>query len=198
MGELCASSNSEYRVAVTKSPINVTSYASKLDASSVLLPTSALRPWPGNPRLNDGEPVRRVAASIARFGWGAPIIARAANLEIIAGHTRWKAAQQLELDEVPVRLLDVSEDEAHMLARADNRLGELAEWSDELVHQLQELQHEDLVISGWQQADLDRMTAELMSPEPLPGDELPPRLDRPGGPKEVTCPECGYKWQPSK
>ncbi len=55
----------------------------------------ALRPWKDNPRKNDGEPVRKVAESIQRFGFGAPILARRENGEIIAGHTRWKAAKKL-------------------------------------------------------------------------------------------------------
>src|SRR6188472_727457 len=57
---------------------------------------SALHPWPNNPTKDDPASVRRVAESIKRFGFGAPLVARAENGEIIAGHTRFKAAQLLK------------------------------------------------------------------------------------------------------
>jgi site-specific DNA-methyltransferase (adenine-specific) len=88
---------------------------------------SALVPWAGNPRDNAAA-VPGVKASIERFGFGAPVVARRADGEVIAGHTRLQAAIDLGLSEVPVRWLDLSADDAHALALADNKLGELAEW----------------------------------------------------------------------
>lgn len=102
------------------------------EEAAVWLAPSELRPWTDNPRKNDGEPVERVAESIKRFGFGAPIVARRDTREIIAGHTRWKAARQLGLRRVPVRLMDLDEHEAHVLAVADNRIPELTEWSEGL------------------------------------------------------------------
>src|SRR5262245_42827317 len=63
---------------------------------------SALRPYPGNPRVNDGA-VDGVAASIRQFGWRVPIVVDP-DLVIICGHTRYKAAQKLGLEEVPVHV----------------------------------------------------------------------------------------------
>ena len=57
-------------------------------AAAEYVPTASLKPWDKNPRKNDGEPVDKVAASIQKFDFGAPILARRANGEIIAGHTR--------------------------------------------------------------------------------------------------------------
>ena len=110
---------------------------------------SDLRPWPGNPRKNDGA-VDAVRASIEAFGWGEPIVARAANKEIIAGHTRWKAACAMGLDRVPVRLLDISAKKAHALALADNRLGEIARWDEAgLREALAALSAEDRKLAGF-------------------------------------------------
>lgn len=148
-----------------------------------------LKPWPENPRNNEGEPVRKVMASIKRFGFGAPLVVRAANLEIIAGHTRWKAAMQLKLDRVPVRALDLPESEAHLLALGDNRLGELAEWSDALPALLAAVKLPDVLVLGWTQADMDRLTASVLGATKL---DDPPRLDRPGTTEEKLCPNCGY------
>ena len=46
---------------------------------------------PSNPRRNDPA-VPHVAASLRRFGWQQPIVARPSG-EVIAGNTRLKAAQ---------------------------------------------------------------------------------------------------------
>lgn len=134
--------------------------------AAVWLDPANLNAWPDNPRLNDGEPIRRVMESIKRFGFGAPIVARTANMEIIAGHTRWKAAVALKLTRVPVRLLDISEREAHLLALADNRLTELTEWSGTLSSALSEFSLQEAEIAGWKQTDLDAMAKDLLGDEP--------------------------------
>ena len=119
--------------------------------------TATLKPWVKNPRRNN-HAVKAVADSIARFGFGAPIVARRADGRVIAGHTRLKAAILLKLDEVPVRYLDISEDEADALALADNKLGEAAEWDPEAL--LTEIRNgRDLLALGWGEAELADLTA---------------------------------------
>jgi len=140
-------------------PKNTPSRANTEEPAAVWVDRSELAPWSDNPRHNDGEPVRKVAESIKRFGFGAPIIART-NGEVIAGHTRLKAAESLGMERVPVRYLDLDPAEAHLLALADNRLGELAEWD---VPKLQEVMSsyglEDVDFAGWDREALDAMGA---------------------------------------
>ena len=59
----------------------------KTEQPSEWVNVDALVPWESNPRINDGA-VADVAASIKRFGFGAPIIARRQDNMVIAGHTR--------------------------------------------------------------------------------------------------------------
>lgn len=121
----------------------------------------ALKPWDRNPRKNQPA-VKPVADSIKRFGFGAPIIARKADGEIIAGHTRILAAESLGLTRVPVRYLDLDPAEAHLLALADNKLNEKAEWdTGEVARILSEYGLEDAALAGWDSAELDKMAAEL-------------------------------------
>ena len=160
--------------------------------------TGSLVPWAGNPRKNDGDPVERVAKSIQRFGFGAPIIARASDREIIAGHTRWKAAQRLGMDRVPVRFLDVDEDEAHALALADNRLTEITPWDDEaLADVLRGLEEAtvDLDGLGWTEEELDAVM-RVERPRHEPSNDVPDVQDevhsQPGevyelGPHRLIC-----------
>lgn len=99
------------------------------EAAAVYVEIDKLTPWDRNPRHND-HAVDEVAASIRRFGFGAPIIARKADGMVIAGHTRLKAARKLGLDRVPVRFLDLDPTEAQLLAIADNKVGEIATWDE--------------------------------------------------------------------
>jgi ParB-like chromosome segregation protein Spo0J len=94
--------------------------------AAVYVPPDQLRPWEKNPRRNDAT-VPAVMESIRRFGFAAPIIALPSG-EIIAGHTRWKAALKLGLREVPVRYLDLTNEQAHLLNLADNKIPEASEW----------------------------------------------------------------------
>jgi hypothetical protein len=105
-----------------------------VDVAAEWVDPASLKPWKRNPRTND-HAVASVAASIKRFGFGAPIVARRTDGEVIAGHTRLKAALQMGLDRVPVRYVDLSPKDARALALVDNRLGELAEWDDDLLDQ---------------------------------------------------------------
>jgi len=110
--------------------------------AAVYLPVDALRPNPRNPRLHGAE-VTRLARTILRTTWGAPVIAQASTLRIIGGHGRLEAAKLIlagvEVDGilrggadhrfdrgapgpalVPVRLVDVSDAEAEAMTLADN------------------------------------------------------------------------------
>jgi site-specific DNA-methyltransferase (adenine-specific) len=51
---------------------------------------SEIRPYPGNPRIND-QAVAAVAASIRAFGFRQPLVIDEEGV-IIVGHTRYKAA----------------------------------------------------------------------------------------------------------
>ena len=135
------------------------------EPAAVWLAIDDLKPWSKNPRKN-AEAIAKVADSIQRFGFGSPILARQEDRQIIAGHTRWLAAKKLGLTRVPVRLLDLDPADAQLLALADNKLGEIAEWDEtQLARILEELraQDVDLAASGFGTAEIDRLLAELNS-----------------------------------
>ena len=124
---------------------------------------STLVPWENNPRKND-HAVAAIMDSIKRFGFASPIVARTEDRMVIAGHTRLKAAIQLGLKTVPVRLLDISRAEAEALALADNRTAEIADWDDEaLADVLVSLKGDgvDLDGLGWSSTDLSELLGTL-------------------------------------
>lgn len=163
------------------------------------VPTEDLTPWADNPRDNDGRPVDAVADSIRRFGFAAPIIARKEDGEVIAGHTRLKAAQQLGLERVPVRYLDLDPADAHLLALADNKIGELADWDDDILGGiLAELDADDLAVAGFDDDDLANI---LGDDEPTGPDDVEPEAppedpdSKRGevyqlGPHRLICGDC--------
>lgn len=63
-----------------------------------------IRPYEKNPRKND-DAVKYVAASIKQFGWKVPIVIDKGGV-IVAGHTRYKAALELNIKEVPCVIAD--------------------------------------------------------------------------------------------
>ena len=96
-------------------------------------PIESLTPWAKNPRKITGRAIDKVARLITKFGWTNPIIVRLADRQIVAGHTRYRAAKQLGMDKVLVRFLDLTPKEARALAIADNRSGEENEWDEDLL-----------------------------------------------------------------
>lgn len=106
--------------------------------------TEDLIPYVNNPRNNDGA-VDKVASSIKNFGFKVPIVVDGDN-EIIAGHTRLKAAKKLGMDEVPCIVADdLNDGQIKAFRLADNRVAEFAEWDMELLEsELEELKDYDL------------------------------------------------------
>jgi ParB-like chromosome segregation protein Spo0J len=124
---------------------------------------NAIKPWDKNPRKNAAA-IKEVAGSIKRFGFSSPIIARRADNVIIAGHTRWAAAQSLGLDKVLVRFMDLDPAQAKALALADNKLGELAEWDAPMLAEiLRGLNDEDVALEGlgFDAQELETMLQEM-------------------------------------
>lgn len=103
-----------------------------------------LTPYENNPRLNDGA-VDAVAKSIEEFGFKVPIVIDKDGV-IVAGHTRLKAAKQLQIDEVPCIIADdLSDEELKAFRLADNKVAELAGWDwDKLEEELEKLKLTDI------------------------------------------------------
>ena len=96
------------------------------------LPLGEIHPYKNNPRKND-KAVDAVAASIKQYGFLVPLVI-SADHEIIAGHTRYKAAGRLGLKNVPCVIADeLTEEQVRAFRLVDNKVGELAEWDVDLL-----------------------------------------------------------------
>jgi ParB-like chromosome segregation protein Spo0J len=68
-------------------------------------PIDKLVPYARNPRTHSDAQIAQIAASIAEFGFNNPILVDT-QAGIIAGHGRLLAARKLQLEHVPVIVLD--------------------------------------------------------------------------------------------
>ena len=123
-------------------------------------PIAELRLNPNNPRRHGRAQIRRIAKSIKAFGFNVPVLIDSHG-NIIAGHGRVMACQQLGWSEVPTIMLDHlngAQKQAFMIA--DNRLTELSEWDDRLLgEQLRALAEVelnfDLEVTGFDMGEID-------------------------------------------
>lgn len=91
-----------------------------------------IRPYEKNPRKND-DAVKYVAASIKQFGWKVPIVIDKDGV-IVAGHTRYKAALELNIKEVPCVIADdLTPEQIKAYRLADNKVAEKAFWDFDLL-----------------------------------------------------------------
>ncbi|GHV51695.1 chromosome partitioning protein ParB [Synergistales bacterium] len=82
-----------------------------------------IHPNPFQPRKRMNEDsLAELAASIKEHGVIQPVLIRSANdgYQIIAGERRWRAAQMAALDEVPVRLMEASDEAVMEMALVEN------------------------------------------------------------------------------
>ncbi len=136
---------------------------------------TSIRPYDKNPRIND-DAVDAVAASIREYGFRQPIVVDTDGV-IVCGHTRYKAAQKLGLEKVPVHVAkDLTPEQIKAFRIADNQTASLAEWNYDLLPlELADLQaaNYDLGLLGF---DADEL-AKLLNPDGKDGlcdpDEVP-------------------------
>jgi len=160
-------------------------------------------PYEGNPRDNE-EAVDAGAASLREFGFRQPIVVDEDGV-IICGHTRYKAARMLELQEVPVHVAtELSPEQVRAYRLADNATRDLSTWDYDLLPiELGGLEQAgyDLGLIGFPQDDLMELmdTGELKEGETDP-DAVPEPPDeattRPGdlwilGDHRLLCGDSG-------
>lgn len=140
--------------------------------------------YENNPRNNE-EAVDKVAASIKEFGFKVPIIIDSDNI-IIAGHTRYKAAQSLDFDKVPCIVADdLTPEQVKAFRLADNKVSEFSNWNwaklNEELAQLREMEF-DMDDYGFD---------EISKPKEAPKEfeEYDEDIET-----KYKCPMCGYEW----
>ena len=125
-----------------------------------------LKPYEKNPRRND-EAVEYVKNSIEEFGFKVPIVIDKDGV-IVAGHTRYKAAQELGMKTVPAIVADdLTPSQIKAFRIADNKVAERADWDNTLLgEELGEILGEfDMTDFGFGEFEITMLTNDF-TPEP--------------------------------
>jgi DNA modification methylase len=142
-------------------------------------PLEKLIPYARNPRTHSDAQVAQIAASIAEFGFNNPILVDT-KAGIIAGHGRLLAARKLQLEQVPVIVLDhLTEAQKRAYILADNQLALNAGWDNELLRaELAALQEEDFNVRliGFDDEELARLLAAQDAADGLTDEDAVPEL----------------------
>ncbi len=157
------------------------------------VPISDLTPYERNPRKND-KAVKKVAASLERFGLVKNSVVVDENMVLITGHTTLKAMRSLGWKTCPAvtQVFGLTEEEKVAYRIADNRLGEEAEWDlDLLAEDLASLEEIgfDVELTGF-----DNLPALTEDGAATPLDLDGPAPGRKDEVKIYHCPKCGFEF----
>ena len=125
-----------------------------------LVPVASCKPLGRQTRKHPPQQVRKLAASLGRFGFVIPILIDRDN-RVVAGWGLVLAARQRGLDEVPaIVVTDLSEAELRALRLALNRITEDSAWDREALalefSEILDLAPElDLEVSGFEMGEID-------------------------------------------
>ncbi len=112
----------------------------KEDLKIETIDTSKIKPYEQNPRKISQKAIQTVADSITQYGFQQPIVVDK-DFCIIVGHTRWQAAKELNIKQVPViRAEKLTAEQSNAYRIMDNKSNENTKWDDkQLLDQLQQL-----------------------------------------------------------
>jgi ParB-like chromosome segregation protein Spo0J len=151
------------------------------------MPIAEIQKYDRNARVHTGEQVSQIAQSIRQWGFTVPILVDE-QMEIIAGHGRYEAAIELELEEVPVMVArGWSPRQIKAYRIADNKLALNSAWDVRLLAAELDGLAEMGSLIGFSEDEL----ADLLKID-SPPDEFPEsdeNIDT-----EHECPRCGFRW----
>ena len=155
-----------------------------------------LIPYENNPRNNEGA-IEYVANSIRQFGFKVPIVVDKDNV-IVAGHTRWLAAQALEMDKVPVVVADdLTPEQVKAFRLADNKVAEKASWDfTKLADEIKGIDTDiNLNELGFGEFELDTLLNGADFDEEALDDLFVDAPEKEKEPKKIKCPHCGKEFE---
>ncbi len=172
-----------------------------------IIPLMKIKSYWRNARINSLA-VEAVKESIKKYGFNSPIIVDK-NLVIIAGHSRWKAASQLGLGEIPVIVANhLNESQAKQYRIIDNKTSELAKWDmNLLLPELREFEGLEDFTDFFPELSLEEVDAGSIGAghTPIKQNEIDSVADKLDNKfsgnnstqsdiRHLTCPNCGEEF----
>lgn len=143
-----------------------------MDKKPIAMPTGCefvdvndLVPFKRNPKKHEIEDINLIIKSVARNGWGDPLLVCPETKEILSGNGRLMAAKKMGLDKVPVVYAPegLTEKQKADLVIASNKLVEVSGYNDnlQLLIDMFELNPEDFGMQA-----IENAVAEMEDEEP--------------------------------
>lgn len=161
----------------------------------VMMPIAAIKPYENNPRLNS-DTVAFLVDLIPKVGFNVPLVVDPDGV-IVKGHTRYAAAKQLGMTELPCVVTTADPEAIRMDRIADNRIAELTEWDKEMLRHELNIVNVDMGVLGFKPEDLGRIDAGSPADVEVATSDLADaekRIKESVGNKdeyyELTCPKC--------
>lgn len=153
-----------------------------------------LLPYALNAKRHPPEQIAKLAELITEFGFTVPVLIDE-NGEILAGHGRVLAAEQLGMTEVPVIVArGWTEAQKRAYRLADNQVALGGDWDEEILKaELAELRvlaeggELDLGLTAFDPKEIDKMFAVVDAPAEFK--EFAETIET-----DHKCPKCGYAW----
>lgn len=150
-----------------------------LATTPVMTPIDEVTTHPDNPRRGN---IQRIKESILARGFLQSIVVQASTNYIVIGNHRYMALRELGVQEIPVALVDIDDDEAIEMMIADNRLSDLATNDEQLTFDLIDAAYQrdpaSLARFAYTTAEFDalatRLDISIDLDEPLEADDVPP------------------------
>jgi len=159
-----------------------------------LVPIDSIVGYARNPRRNE-KAIPKVKSSLKEYGFRQPIVVDADGV-IVVGHTRWMAAKELGMTEVPVHVAEnLTPAQIKGYRIADNRTAQESEFDDELLAiELQDLLDAkfDLDLTGFDGTEIDNL---LKKPVEIGDDKTESLADKSEDCQEKWKVEVGQFWR---
>jgi ParB-like chromosome segregation protein Spo0J len=142
-----------------------------------------------NPRKMPPKELKKLKASIERFGYVDPIIWNKRTKRVVGGNQRLRVLKELGVPEVEVVVVDLDEKEEKQLNLALNRIS--GEWDEQALKAMLESLETDWEPTGFDIEEIEEIIGkELELPEEIDEFELQESDQEPR--KKITCPKCGF------
>lgn len=149
--------------------------------------TNSIKPYSGNEKLHPQDQIEQIKESIRRVGFRDPI--GVWHGEIVEGHGRHQAAQELGMEQVPIiRLDDLSDDQRRAYALIHNQTTMNSGFDFTLLEQELDSLEMDMSAFGFDVSDVDHDSLDGLF------EDAPEREE--DEPKKIQCPHCGEWFTP--
>jgi ParB/RepB/Spo0J family partition protein len=140
------------------------------------VPVESLSPNSYNPNRQTAEEFELLCLSMREDGFTQPVIAQRGTRTIVDGEHRWRAAQALGLQKVPVVFVDMEEAQRRIATLRHNRArgSEDVELTSQLLRDLREMGSLDHAMAALSLSseEVDTLIADLPAPEVLAGEDF--------------------------